>query len=278
MPPSSSRPSWVRRQPLTAFVLLAYGLSWSYWLALGVLGGRMAPGSAATHLPGLLGPALAALLVTGWADGRMGLRALLARCLRWPRPRWRTLALALSPLLAAALWFALLLPFTGGLPAWAQFKAYPGLPTAWPWLGVLAAALLLNGFGEELGWRGFLLPRLAARHGPLRAALWVAGVWALWHLPLFWVHAGMAALVGPLLLGWVGGLLAGSLLLGWLFLATDSVLVVALWHTAFNFMVATPPGKGGAALVLNALVVLAAVRVWRAWQRGTTPAAGSAGP
>ncbi|MFN3304096.1 MAG: lysostaphin resistance A-like protein [Roseateles sp.] len=278
MQPSSPRPPWVRRHPLTAFVLLAYGLSWSWWLAMGALGWRVAPGSAATHLPGLLGPALAALGVTGWAEGRVGLRALLARCARWPRPRWRTLGLALSPLLVAALVFAALAPFTGRLPVWTQFKAYPGLPADWPWFAVVVAALLLNGFGEELGWRGFLLQRLARRHGPPRAALGVAAVWALWHLPLFWVHAGMAAMLGPMLLGWVGGLVAGSLLLGWLFMATDSVLVVALWHTAFNFMVATPPGQGAVAIALNALVVLAAVRVWRAWQADPTPAAGSAGP
>lgn len=264
---SAARSSWARRNPVAAFVLLAFGLSWSYWLSMGVLGWRVAPGSAATHLPGLLGPALAALLVTAWSDGGAGLRRLLARCARWPEPRGRTLALALSPIGAAALMFAALWPVRGTLPAWVQFKDYPGLPADGSWLVVVTAALLLNGFGEELGWRGFLLPRLAAQQGPLRAALAVAGMWALWHLPLFWVHAGMAAMVGPLLLGWVGGLVAGSLVLGWLFLATDSVWVVAVWHTAFNFMVATPPGRGVVAMALNAAVVVAAVRVWRAWQR-----------
>ena len=41
--------------------------------------------------------------------------------------------------------------------------------------------------GEELGWRGFLLPRLAARQGPLRASLVVGLLWGLWHLPAFWL-------------------------------------------------------------------------------------------
>ncbi|MCE4554479.1 CPBP family intramembrane glutamic endopeptidase [Roseateles cellulosilyticus] len=259
--------AWIRRHPLRAYVLLAGALSWNYWLALLALGWRVAPGSDATHLPGLAGPAVAALLVTACAEGEAGWRALWQRCRRWPSPPGRTLVLALSPLIAGAAVFAARALVTGQLPAWAQFKAYPGLPADGSWPAVVLVALLLNGFGEELGWRGFLLRRLAASQGPRRAALIVAGVWALWHLPLFWLHAGMAAMVGPMLLGWAGGLVAGSLLLGWLFLATDSVLVVAVWHTAFNFMVATPPGHGAVAIVLNAAVVVAAVRVWRAWPR-----------
>ncbi|MFG6457645.1 CPBP family intramembrane glutamic endopeptidase [Roseateles sp. BYS96W] len=257
---------WVGRHPLLAFGVLAYALSWAYWLTLLALGWRVEQGSAATHLPGLAGPALAAGVVTAWVEGPASLRALAARALRLPRPRLRSLALALSPLAAGALVFAGAAAVGGGLPQGEAFLAYPGLPSGWPALAIIGVALLLNGYGEELGWRGFLLRRLVATQRPLRAALIVAAVWAGWHAPLFWLHAGMAAMWGPLMLGWAGGLLAGSLLLGWLFLATDSVLVVALWHTAFNFMVATPPGHGVIAVVLNGLVVVAAVRVLRAWQ------------
>lgn len=264
-PLPDTRHAPLRRAEL-AFLALAYGLSWSWWLGMGAMGWRVEPGSAATHLPGLLGPALAAFAVTAATQGRDGAWQLLRRCFHWPAPRWRTLALALSPLGAAALVWAVVGSLTGASPAWSGFKDYPGLPAGWPWPAVVAAALLLNGFGEETGWRGFLLQRLAARQRPQRAALIVAGVWALWHLPLFWIHAGMAAMVGPMLLGWAGGLLAGSLLLGWLYLETGSVLVVAVWHTAFNFMVATPPGHGVVAIAMNAAVVVAAVRVWRAWQ------------
>ena len=257
---------WVARHPLLTFGVLAYALSWAYWLTLLARGWRVEPGSPATHLPGLAGPALAAGLVTAWVEGWPGLRAMAGRAVRWPQPRLRSLALALSPLVAGALVFAGAAVVGGRLPDLAGLLAYPGLPPGWPAPAVIGAALLLNGYGEELGWRGFLLRRLAATQRPLRAAVIVAVVWAGWHAPLFWLHAGMAAMWGPLMLGWAGGLLAGSLLLGWIFLATDSVLVVALWHTAFNFMVATPPGKGVVAAVLNGLVIVAAVRVMRAWQ------------
>ena len=68
---------------LLSFFVPAYGLSWAYWIPLALAGIRTAPGSTATHEPGLLGPALAAFIVTGLTQGRVGL-ASLARFVRSP--------------------------------------------------------------------------------------------------------------------------------------------------------------------------------------------------
>jgi hypothetical protein len=79
----------VTGKPLLSFFVLAYGLSWAYWIPLALAGIRTAPGSTATHEPGLLGPALAAFIVTGLTQGRVGLAALNRRLVLVSRPTWR---------------------------------------------------------------------------------------------------------------------------------------------------------------------------------------------
>lgn len=92
----------VRRHPLLSFFVLAYGFSWAYWIPLALAGVRTAPGSTATHVPGLLGPALAALIITGVTEGRAGVVSFAKRLVCVSRPTWRFFAYSLSPLLFLA--------------------------------------------------------------------------------------------------------------------------------------------------------------------------------
>jgi membrane protease YdiL (CAAX protease family) len=147
----------------------------------------------------------------------------------------------------------------------ADFKTYPGALEEWSFPLVVIVALLLNGLGEEAGWRGFALARYAQRQKPLQASLCVAAIWMLWHAPLFVLNASMVALLGPALLGWALGLAAGAVVLAWLYLKTDSILVPALWHTGFNFMVATVPGRGLVAAILSTVVMVLALVIARRW-------------
>jgi membrane protease YdiL (CAAX protease family) len=99
-------------------------------------------------------------------------------------------------------------------------------------LGLLI--LIVGGpLGEEVGWRGCLLPRLQARFGPLLASGGVAVVWLLWHLPLFWLE-GAAQQGGSILLFGLS-VLAFSLLFTWVYNRTDgSLLMAILLHTGIN--------------------------------------------
>ena len=246
---------------------LAFALSWTYWLSLLHSGQRVEPGSTATHLPGLFGLFLAALIVTALADGAGGVRRFLASCVRLPAPRLRSLLLATSPLWFGLALFAVLSAFKPQSHSLQDFNTYPGMSRQ----GSLAArallAFVLNGLGEEGGWRGFALPRLAQGRSRLRAALLVAGIWLLWHMPLFALNASMAALLGPALLGWALGLTAGSLVLAWLYFKSQSVLVVAAWHTSFSFLVATAPGQGLVAAIASTVVMLLGLVIAVAWWR-----------
>jgi len=249
--------TWITKRPLVSFYFLTLTLSWGYWVALLVQGLRVGPSSVA-HFPGLLGPLLAAIAVTAMTGGRKALHELFGRMLRLG-PHWAVkLMLALSPLALGAVACIAIVLFGKPLPPMAAFTHVPGMPEDWPLAAVLFAVVVVNGFGEEVGWRGFLLERLLLTHGRLRATLVVALLWSMWHLPLFWLNTGMAAMVGPVLIGWLFALLCGAFVLAQVYLATGhSILCVALWHVAFNMMVSAGGSAG-----LPAAIVSAAVMVW----------------
>jgi membrane protease YdiL (CAAX protease family) len=97
----------------------------------------------------------------------------------------------------------------------------------------LMFTLGFDGLGEELGWRGFALPRLLARYSALRASVLLGALWALWHLP-YALTAGSAMADKPLYEHLLS-IVALSVLFTWLFNNTGgSVLLAVLFHAAGN--------------------------------------------
>ena len=251
---------------LVAFVVLAYVLAWAWWIPLAVSGTVVDAGQGwPTHLPGLLAPAIAAVIVTALTQGRSGLAELWSRVIRWRVPWYWYALIAVTALMA-------LIPFaTGSGIVPAQLLEYSGAPAA----GVLVIAyvLLVNGFGEEIGWRGFLAEGLLQRHSRLVTALIVWVVWATWHLPLFWVVRSFRDFGAGGTVGWAVGIGFGSVFLTWLYQsARHSILIVALWHAAYNFSTATSASAGVAAAVASTLVMIVAaviVCLPSSWRRPT---------
>lgn len=253
----------VRRHPLASYVVLAYALSWAWWLPLALGGEVTRPGQGwPTHVPGLLGPALAAILVTGLADGRSGLADLWSRVTRWRVGRVWWLLVAGTALLAG---LALVVPLVTGKPAPGldAFARYSGLgEIGLP--AVLLVAFVVNGMGEEIGWRGFAAQRLLAGHDLTRTALLVTLMWAPWHLPTFWVVDSFRSRGLLLSIGWLVGIAAGSVVLTYLYRGSGrSILLVGAWHWAFNLTSATEATSDVIAVVTSALVIAAAVWVLR---------------
>jgi uncharacterized protein len=259
----------VRRHPLGAFYLLTFALSWGYWVPDALAGGHR------SHFPGLLGPAIAAIVVTGLTGGLAGLRGLGSRMLRWRVPaRWYLAAAA--PLLVAVA-VAAILQLTGAeFPGWAAFGRMPGLPELGV-LGVVARTLLVNGFGEETGWRGFALPSFRRWHPKLQASVLVAIPWVLWHLPTFFLDSGYRGTLNPLVLpGFVFGIFAGAIVLTWIYEGAGcSVLLVALWHTSFNLGSATRAAEGVIAPLVTVFVIVSAFVIARGWHRSDQMRPGS---
>ena len=248
---------------LLAFLGLSYAFSWAWLIPLAATGHTVHQGQGwPTHFPSLLGPMLAAFAVTAWTMGRSGVRDLLRRMGRW-RIGWQWWLVALSPL--AFLGLALgIIAFTGGTsPRSADFAQFSGLPSGLGVLGVALLILVIDGFGEETGWRGYALPQLQNRYSPLISTLILAGCWAGWHIPQFIVlqsYRGFSIGTG---FGFLFGLTCGAVVATWIYNRTKgSILAVVVWHGLYDTVGGTKAATGGSgtiAAVVSTLIMIQAL-------------------
>jgi membrane protease YdiL (CAAX protease family) len=183
------------------------------------------------------------------------------------RPRGSAWYYLLALLLFAALW-ALGIPLSRGLGLPVPERELPAM-TATVGLALAVAIdffynLLPNGLSEELGWRGFALPRLQSRYSPLAASvvLWV--FWAVWHAPAYF-GGFEAQTLEDTLVEWAF-MLPVAIVFTWLYnRAQGSVLVTVLLHPAMNTASHFLPVTLGGAFLLVAFVVFVVVYdgMWR---------------
>ena len=249
----------IRRHPVAAFFVLAYVFAWSWWIPLAVNGAMVRPGVGwPTHMIGLCGPALAAVAVTAVVEGKAGLRDLAARMTKW-RIGWAGVIMLAVPLALLGLGVLAVRVSGGSWPREHDLVAVSGLPASL--VPMLVALVVLNGFGEETGWRGFAYHRLRQRHGPTRAALLVAVGWACWHAPLFFLVANFEGFSAGTLVGFVLGIAAGALVLSYVYDRTgSSILAAACWHSAYNLTSASTATQGVIAAMSTTVVM-----VWASW-------------
>jgi membrane protease YdiL (CAAX protease family) len=256
-------PSSVGRRRVAVFLVTAFAVSWTAALGVHLTGGL----AGSPRLAGLPVTLAAILVVTGYmwgpaagnavarlatGEGRarsgLGLR-------RAGRPRYWIVAWfgpAALTVLGAALYFALApARLDPGLTAFGRALAAAGAPEADPRLvlGVQVAVAVGLGpllnlpavLGEELGWRGYLLPKLLGL-GERRAALLVGVVWGVWHWPLVAMghNYGLSYPGAP----WLGPVamtlftVEVGVALAWLTLRTGSVWPAALAHGGLNAVAA----------------------------------------
>ena len=257
---STARPApVVQRHQLATYFGLTFAISWAIWLGL-ILGSIRIQTlmGAVLNVVAIAGPSIAAL-VLATVLGRSEVRRLLAGfSLSRLSLRWTAVALVMPLAMMVA-----------AIPVSVAAFGAPRPGVTFSMAGVVLAEfvrmLFLGGpVEEELGWRGFALPRLQQHRNALDASILLGLIWGFWHLPLYFVlgtgqsemlRAGTspAFAIGGFI-GWTVGL---SVLFTWLFNQTGgSVIVVILFHAAVNLAAFLPTavGSGGAAPLLNVVI------------------------
>ena len=233
----------IKRHLVLTFYALVFAISWGGILIL--IGSGRIPGTAEeverlfpfALLVQFAGPSIAGILMTGLVSGRAGLRELVARLLRWRVGiRWYAAALVVGPLVVATVLFGLSL---------ISPVFFPGIITTDDRVALLffglAWGLVGGGLLEELGWTGFVVPRLRQRHGAIATGLIVGLLWGAWHfLIAFWASIALAGeqslaiFVAGFLAFYLVALPAYRVLMVWVYDQTASLLVAMLMHASLS--------------------------------------------
>lgn len=166
-------PNTSKTKQLTIFFVLAFVIGWPAFLSSFLYSVARTPGAFIF----LFSPALAALITAFLTNGIADIKEVLGRYLLWRfNIKWYWLAFLLLP---SIFLFAALISFGTNLAS---------LSTSSPWYFLIASFgfLMIVNSGEEIGWRGFALPRLQnVIKNPFLAALILGAIWGLWHLPIY---------------------------------------------------------------------------------------------
>lgn len=227
--PDGALRTWVARRSVAAFFAFTYLYSWLFW-APAALGYDGTVGQVAIFI-GVWGPAAAGLTVTrllgrsvrGWIRGMFHWRV---------PPRWYALALLFPAAVIAVVSVAFLAlgeDLDGSLLG-ERLAVY---------VPMLLFVTLVGGGNEEWGWRGFALPELLRRHGPMAATLVLGSLWAVWHLPLLAAQEDLSHGLGGVeltivLAATVANIIGLAFFYTYLYLKTRSTLLAVLLHGSFN--------------------------------------------
>ena len=254
--------AFLKRYSLVIGILLMFALTWPIDLAhLGLL-----PFGVPFILYLFLGWGfgVASIIMTGLTLGKTGVISLLKRYLHW-RVGWKWY---LAPfLLAPALIIGgvyLYAGLTGVPPDFSTVIAYEIFGKS-AYLPLFILPFFIVDFianGEEIGWRGYVLPRLQAKYGALTSALILGVIWGFWHLPKYLTHWDTVAFAWFMVHTTVV-----SVLYTWLYNGTKgSLLLVTLFHAASNATGVFMPmantvssGNMGAYIIFILLEIAAAI-------------------
>jgi len=220
--------SFINRYQFALFLILTFVFSWFPWYA------GIAPEVMA------MGPSIAAFIVVLIIGGWRGFVDLLRPFGRWRASIFIWLLAIFGPGVLYLIGLGVHLLFGGEAPPFIMIREEHNLL---PLYLVMVVLMPWNGpVGEEFGWRGYALPRLQSKYGPLIASLVIGTIWGIWHLPTFFAPQGvvgaMAAAVGMIfILPYTLGTIANSIFMTWVYNKSKASALIAgiVWHAAINF-------------------------------------------
>lgn len=231
---------------IISFFILTFGIAWGIWIPVGLF----APDyfTVGTLLLGVWAPSLSALLLTRLREGNSGLRHFVSRIFKWRvgLQWWLVVLFSTAAIAYAAIGLNALLggstpPVGAGLPESMRQDL---------WLYVVPIFILSIFAGgplaEDIGWRGYILPKLREGMSAFAASLVIGVIWVIWHLPFFIFPEG-ASIVAYLPLFWFALITtAWSVLMAWVYVNTQSILMPVLFHAAINTTLGALGLLGGA--------------------------------
>lgn len=211
------------RHPVTSFFVLAFLFSWLAVLPI-VLNPTLAV-EPFQIIGGFLGPTLSAFVVLSITEGRKSLGPFLRRYVQWREGIVWWLVVLFGTLISVTIVATLVV----GTEVITEFAANLGIAMVTYFIALITG-VILGPLWEEPGWRGFALPRLQVRYGPLAGTLVLGALWAVWHLPGYF---GGWLIASPLAL--LVSSLAFSVVMTWVYNnARGSILLMILLHSSSN--------------------------------------------
>lgn len=230
--------SIVKRHPVAAYFVLTFTISWLG--AFAVVATKLLRGESIPKFSGilmfpvmLLGPVVTGILLTRLVDGTGGLRDLYSRMVRLRVEAQWYAALLIPPV---AIFFVLLVLKTFVSPVFAPNRFFVG-----------ASFGLVAGFFEEIGWTGYVFPKMARTTNALGAAIALGVLWGVWHAPVI-DYLGTATPHGAYwllyFLAFTAAMTAMRVLIGWIYTNTQSVALAQLMHASStgSLVILSPAG------------------------------------
>jgi uncharacterized protein len=256
--------TFFQRHALLIGIILMFLLTWPVDLANAGLLPFQVPLAAAIFVG--YGFVIASLLMTGLTLGRDGVIRLLRRFLIW-RVGWNWYAVAFLLIPTLSLVGLLLDAWLRQTPLdFSRVLAYEMFGPSVNLLLLVVPFFLFDAIanGEEIGWRGYILPRLQVKQSALTASLIIGLLWGIWHIPKFLGHWDSVAFAWFMV-----DVMAKSVLLAWMYNNTKgSLLLVTLFHASFNTVGVFLPvantitdGNLSARIIITLLEVMVAVVV-----------------